>query len=257
MSFLERGAGGSSPRDYSFFDPRAYVREYYSSIGTENSFLLHFHEAVSQTLPPNGRMLEFGGGPTIYQLLSACTQVREIVFSDFLAANRNEVSLWLREDPGALEWNEYLDFVLRMKELEQTAQSRAWLQRELSRKVSAVVECDAFRKNVLGGYSTEPFDVVASSFCLECITGEESEFLGAVKHVESLLRPGGTLVLALLKRAYGYKVGELLFPAFPLSEGYASAMLEELGYEVLYLGSIPAEAEQGYDGIMTIAATKK
>ena len=243
--------------DYHFFDPRAYVEEYYSTIGAENTYLMHFHRAVAQTLPADSRMLEFGGGPTIYQLLNAADQVGEIVFSDYLQRNRAEVRKWLDADIDAINWDSYLDFVLRLQEVEPTPQARGWLRRKLASKVSGIIECDAFRSDVLGAPDAEAFDVVASSFCLECLTGEESEFLAAVGRVERLLKPGGTLVLALLKRAEGYKVGDLYFPAFPLDEGYATALLEEIGYEIMFLGSCPAEHQQGYEGLITVAAVKR
>lgn len=63
--------------------------------------LLHPGEVSGQAL------IDIGSGPTIYQLLSACAHFEDITMTDFLEVNRQELGLWLREEPGAFDWSVY------------------------------------------------------------------------------------------------------------------------------------------------------
>ncbi len=243
-------------QDYSTFDPVLYLAEYYRHLGTENRFLLDFHHDVYSGMEPGGRMLEFGGGPTIYQLLSASKVMEEIVFAEFLESNRRELLKWIFSSAEAADWTRYLDYVLSLEGLEPCPASRSALTARLSTKITEVIECDANLPNILASRAFIPFDVVASSFCLECITGDEERFIGYVAKLSACIRPGGTLVLALLKNARSYRVGQRLFPAFPLDERYIIALLQTLGYGRIRLRTAPPEADQGYAGLIALTAQK-
>ena len=45
-------------------------------------------------------LLEFGGGPTIYSLISAAKYVESITFAEYAETNRDEVVLWKDEKSG-------------------------------------------------------------------------------------------------------------------------------------------------------------
>ena len=53
------------------------------------------------------RLLEFGGGPCIYPLISAAPYVREIVFAEYAEEGRKEVKLWKNDDATAHDWTPY------------------------------------------------------------------------------------------------------------------------------------------------------
>ena len=42
-------------------------------------------------------LLEFGGGPTLHSLITACNYIDKIVFADYAESNRNEIIFW-RDD---------------------------------------------------------------------------------------------------------------------------------------------------------------
>lgn len=56
-------------------------------------------------------LIDIGSGPTVYQLLSACAHFEDITMTDFLEVNRQELELWLREEPGAFSWSGYSQHV--------------------------------------------------------------------------------------------------------------------------------------------------
>jgi hypothetical protein len=93
----DRSSDKEVTEDWGQFDPSAYLQEYYSDIGFENFALLRFLAETFPSIPKGGRMLEFGGGPTIYPLISAVTRVDEIHFADFLQVNLDEVGRWINE----------------------------------------------------------------------------------------------------------------------------------------------------------------
>jgi hypothetical protein len=242
--------------DYDAFDPADYISEYYTVIGAENQFLLDFYHRAFQHIPRAASFLEFGGGPTIYQLLSARRRAGEIVFAEYLASNRAEVQKWIAGHPEAFNWEAYVDAVLELEQRERTDSNRRQVREELIPKMTEIIECDAFSPHILCGHPRRDFDVVSSSFCLECISGCESLFLDFLAKLTDLLKMRGTLVLTMLKGAKNYRVGNLLFPAFPVHEDYMRDVLRRLQYHWVSIESVPAEGGQGYDGIIAITAEK-
>ena len=89
-----------APEPYTHFNPQEYLEEYYAQLSEENAFLLDFYHETYDRLPAGLSVLELGGGPTLYQLLSASRRAREIVFTDFLEVNRRVVERWLEAAPG-------------------------------------------------------------------------------------------------------------------------------------------------------------
>lgn len=55
-------------------------------------------------------LIDIGSGPTVYQLLSACSHFEDITMTDFLEVNRQELGRWLREEPGAFNWSMYSQY---------------------------------------------------------------------------------------------------------------------------------------------------
>lgn len=53
------------------------------------------------------RLLEYAGGPVVYYLGSAAPHVKEVVFSDYLEANREAVKQWKENHPSAFDWSPY------------------------------------------------------------------------------------------------------------------------------------------------------
>ena len=80
--------------DFTTFDPKEYLREYYTTIDFENDQLLQFFCTCYKDIKPQSTLLEFGIGPTLYSLITAATKVDTIHVCDRLAANLHETQLW-------------------------------------------------------------------------------------------------------------------------------------------------------------------
>ncbi len=246
-------------QDWTQFDPAAYLDEYYGDIGFENLALLRFLAETYQRIPKGGVLLDFGGGPTIYPLITAVTRVDEIHFSDYLEANLEEVRRWIDGDPTAYDWD---DFIRKALELENGSacsdddvDRRA---REIRSRVTRLTRCDASRTPPIES-GTDEYDVVLTNFCAESATSDHDEWASYMSNIVSVLKPGGWLVMSALKGATRYSVGERSFPAVDISENDLFALLENNGFarENIEVRSIPADRPtRDYEGLMLAVAQR-
>ena len=82
--------------------------------GVQPFFLESIHDFYrnyhSNWDPDTARLLEFGGGPSIYPLISAAPYVSEIVFAEYAEEGRREIELWKNDDPTAHDWTPYFRY---------------------------------------------------------------------------------------------------------------------------------------------------
>ena len=244
------------------FDPRAYLREYYTHLGNENRALLHFlDEAYARifTEMSAARMLEFGGGPTIYQLISAAKYAISIDFSEYLDANLNEVQLWLRDAHGQFFWDSFIRYVLDREGAHPHPGAVAQRRQLIRSKIERLIYCDATKSDPLGSEFRSPYDIVSVNFVLESITTEMAEWNVFVDHVAPLVRPQGYLLMCAIMGASAYRVGQLYFPAVPISPEIIETKLKQQHFSIILTHSIEAEHKdkQGYDGIFMVLAQKE
>ena len=251
------GSDSTITNDFTRFSSGNYLREYYSEIGTENAYLLEFLHRTHAEGAPVRRMLEVGGGPTIYQLISACRRTEEIVFSEYLPGNREAVRAWRDGAADAFDWDEYFAFVVRLEGAGDDTGERIQARKSaLRHKLGRITPYDAKSDDPLPE-EQGPFDLIGVNFCLESITSNEEEYRFSLGHMTELLAPGGMLVMTALKNAEYYHVGDLKFPAFPVDEKSVDRYLTDFSYGDIRVGTVPAEHTQGYEGLMTITARKR
>jgi hypothetical protein len=244
--------------DWSQFNPHDYLNEYYRDLGAENLALLRFQAQAYQDLPWGGVLLDFGGGPTIYQLISSVTRVEEIHFSDYLECNLREVQRWLSEDPHAFDWR---PFIRKSLEFEGRPRAEADIdEREhlIRTKVTRLIRCDAGRLPPID-LSHGPYDLVTTNFCAESATSDRAEWQAYTANIASLLKPGGWLVMCALKGATRYAVGPRVFPAVDISEDDLVELLDENGFprKRIDLRSVAADrVSRDYQGLIMSIAQK-
>lgn len=243
-------------KNFNKFSPIGYLNEYYRDIGYENGSLLNFLHQVYKKVRHKKILLEFGGGPTIYQLISASAKVDNIIFSEYSYKNRKEVKKWLENPTKAFNWDKYFEYVLKLEKKIVNKQNLTLIKNRLRVRIKKIIKCDAYKGNPLTPLNFRKFGVVSVCFCPESATGNEDTYFLFMKNISSLLRREGLLVMVLLKNAKYYKVGNLRFPAFPVDEGYVTNLLKGLGYKNIKTESIEAEHHQGYEGMIFLTANK-
>ncbi|OQY29740.1 MAG: hypothetical protein B6244_02825 [Candidatus Cloacimonetes bacterium 4572_55] len=243
--------------DLSQFSQIGYLREYYSTIYNGNEYLLtHFHGAFEKFDKEIPEYLEIGGGPTIYQLISAGAKVRHITFSEFLDVNRKEVENWVENKNGAFNWDIFFRFVWELERKKDSTLTIKEMKERLRRKIKRVIPCNVLLDNPLDPLRMQNFDIIASNFCLESVTDKESVFLQVLENVTGLLRRGGTLIMSLVKNAHYYNIGDLNFPVLPVDEEKMGRYLAHMKYVDIQINTMPAEEGHGYHGMMFLTATK-
>lgn len=253
---------------FQTFDPKAYLTEYYLKLCGENTGLLKFFARAYEEMDSKEAMnselnlLEFGGGPAIYQLISASKKTATITFTDYLKRNLDEVCLWKRDSKKAFNWDAYFYKVLELEKMSDITENDIEARKGLLRKkMTHFVLCDAFEDNPLGKEYKGTFDVVSSNFVADSITTEWATWEQLIKNTCSLLKPNGTLILTSLKEAEFYLVGDRQFPAVYLTEDHILDSLNRLGFQNYFLKSIAAETEEqkryrGYNGLILIKASR-
>ncbi len=246
--------------DWDQFDPAAYLNEYYGDVGAENRALLRFLFDSYRDLPAGGRMLDFGGGPTIYPLISAVAKVDEIHFCDFLASNLKEVERWLARDAAAFDWTAFVREVLELETGPPCSDAAvARREDEIRSKVTQLLRCDASRLHSIDGPESA-YDVLVTNFCAESATSDRSEWRSFFANIVSLLKPGGTLIMSALSGATSYSVGSRWFPAVDISEEDLFEVLDEEGFKrkTIEIRSVQADRPtRDYSGLIFAVATKQ
>jgi hypothetical protein len=256
---MSLSAIASDAADWSQFNPRAYLTDYYSDLGAENLALLRFFAESYRALPSGGLLLDFGGGPTIYPLISAATRVAEIHFSDYLETNLREVRRWLSGDATAFDWD---PFIRKALEFETGAacsdRDVAQRARRIRACVTRITRCDASRTPPLDAPQGS-YDIVLSNFCAESATSDREQWQAYMANIGSLLKPGGALIVSALKGANQYAVGECSFAAVDISEDDLLETLEETGFprKGIEIRSVPADRpSRDYAGLIMALAHK-
>jgi hypothetical protein len=248
---------------FANFSPAAYLAEYYSTVGPENDALLRFFAAVHRGVPAGGRMLEFGCGPTIYQLISPAAAYRSIDVADHVDDNLAALRSWKDGAPGH-DWTHFFERALEL-EGGDTVDAAAVRRREdlLRQRLGCFLTCDALDDDDLLPGGRAPYDAVGVNFVLESITDDRDTWAAALARVAGLVAPGGSLVLCSLENAEHWRCGPLRFPAVPLRRDELLAELGRLGFHATAVEHIDAEVTDrtasdhaGYPGMVLVSATR-
>jgi SAM-dependent methyltransferase len=246
---------------FGSFVPRDYLEEYYGRVDHENDALLVFLVEASRRIPEDALMLEFGGGPTIYQLVSAAPRVSAIHFAEYLDTNLDEVRRWLTADKEAFDWTAFIDRSLELEGDGASRDAQSERARLLRRKVTMLLHCDATRPDPLGSDGRARYDVVGVHFVPESITSSKAEWRQALENISTLLRPGGLLIMSAVLQARCWRTGEHQYPAVDIGADELQATLSALGFADIDCRSIEAEVIDdgapdfaGYSGMAFLTA---
>ncbi|KAM4016816.1 nicotinamide N-methyltransferase-like isoform 1-T2 [Anomaloglossus baeobatrachus] len=229
-------AGISSPKTYiDEFHPKEYLQMYYAAgegmlLGEWTDFVLrNLHETFTKGGIGGDTLLDFGTGPSIYQLLSACEVFDKIIVSDFLEQNRDEFQKWLKKDPDAFDWNHIIKYV---SELEGNREDYEKKAEKLRHKVKEVLQCDALKRNPYDPVVVPPVDCLLSCLCLETACKDIKTFCEVLKNFKDLIKPGGHLILISALNANYYHVGKTYFGSMNMKKEELEMAFKEAGYQI-------------------------
>ena len=254
---------------HTYFDPKTFLELFYKNFKEdEDVFMLPFvkavHEFWSSFIAPKEsakvRYLEFGGGPSITNLVVACPKVDHIVFAEYTEANRQAVKSWIAGEPGAHDWTPLIEFVLQLErgakeESNKDEEKFACVSNradELKRKIKFIIPCDATKAPIVELDTSDVaklFDVVSSSLCLEVCSLSEIHYKNTVTELGKLLKPNGYLFMNGVLEETFYFVDKEKFYSFPLTEKLVREAMNEAALEIEKFVTIPVNCtDETWDG---------
>ena len=257
----------------------------------ENVAVFDFYRVIVEHLleefpAGDARILDVGGGPTIYQHIGLCLIAEHITHSEYLEKNRQEVLLWLEKEEEAHIWDSYFTLV---QQLFKTGQIPQILKRQSgwgsvrsllhARKIQKVLDAanvdsfkhllrtrvgtdvvhgDIFQADLALKNGQNTYDVVTSNFVAESATTELEQWRNGMKNLISHVRPGGYFVQTAIKNAHWYQVGKERLPAVAVDQGMISEICEREGCRVIYQKVLEGSDTDvvGYDGMIFTLAQK-
>ncbi|KAJ7355134.1 hypothetical protein OS493_027923 [Desmophyllum pertusum] len=240
------------------FEPNAYLSNYYNGTGDQvdlsSEFPLRcFHEFWCKMAKRNdARVLNFGGGPAIYDLISAAPYAEEIIFAEYTENNRQAVEAWQYKSPDSHDWLPYFKFVVQI--LEGKESDDVFIREaELRKKISHILPCDIgwedpVRWPTAWDSQQGSFDVVTTSCCLEAAVKSEQEYSNAIAKMRKYLKPGGYLAMYSVLGENFYTAGKEKFHFFQVSEKLVQEILHKEGFGEVYMTSQADQTSELYDG---------
>ncbi len=234
------------------------------------------------------KILDVGGGPTIYQHIALMGIADSIVHAEFLSENREEVEKW-KQGKSEFVWSSFLEtFTSYLKEhpeisagektaedvkdrfAKMSASSAQELEDILRDKVKEVISCDVFREDLgmgedrvnsdLLNFGREGYgQLITSNFCIESATADRGLWEKGIKNVSKKVSENGFLMMTAIRNAKWYKVGYEKMDAVPISAHDLYAELEKNGFDIVTSSELVGsnQEEVGYDGMVFVLARKK
>nr|XP_060643392.1 nicotinamide N-methyltransferase-like [Anolis sagrei ordinatus] len=220
------------------FCPKTYLNTYLSfetgdslNCGTAFATILDkLHKAFAKDGIQGDTLIDIGSGPSIHQLLSACESFKEIIVSDFLEQNREEMKKWLKKDPETFNWSSVLKYVCQLE-----GDREKWMEKEekLRKAIKQILKCDVTLANPFDPVEVHPADCVLSTYCIEAACKDLDTYHSAMKNVGSLVKPGGHLILVVGLEATFYMVGPHKFSSLYLTSEMVRDGLKGAGFDIV------------------------
>ncbi|CAF3307417.1 unnamed protein product [Rotaria socialis] len=213
----------------------------------------------------NQKVLEFGGGPNLSSSLLLAQYVDSIRFCDSAQSNLTYVSDWIEQKSTVFDWTNYFESILTIAgtSKEKRIEWESRLRDALIRGGLSICDVNDPDCPILSGKSDD-HDIIFSSFCLEaaCLTIEI--FNETIGKLVRLLKPGGLLLLVMVRNESFYYVDAENFFCLSLDETKVRKALQATGELVdIHIDSADTTVEDqkrntmsDFDGEMIIHAFK-
>ena len=238
--------------DYQKFDPLSFLEMRYRKTTDYYRFtfpLQKYHDFFTKTFSDGGKklkVLDYGCGPVIMNVISTVPFASEIVMADVVPECLDELKKWIQNDPNAFNWGSHFEHVAQKLEGKGKDAARE-REMELRKTIKAVVHCDIFDENPIEKGYEGPYDVVMSNLCIDGACKTIEEFKTALSKLACLLKPAGKLTMYVsstsdsnVGRSYSYGVGDSgdgldWFPFISFTREFLTATLENAGFTDIYI----------------------
>jgi hypothetical protein len=186
--------------------------------------------------PNASKSLDIGCGPTLTGAIGLAPYVSSIVLSEYEHTNLNELKLWKEKSPQAFNWRPFMLATLTTSEDDQHIDDAYIRAREedFRSQISDIIPCDVRTKEIIdpqyipkGG-----FDVITCMGALEAAASTMSELYWMFENINSLMRPGGLLVVYISLKCTYYSLGEppKRYPVLYITDSDVQDALDKAGF---------------------------
>ncbi|MFO1144859.1 MAG: guanitoxin biosynthesis pre-guanitoxin forming N-methyltransferase GntF [Amaricoccus sp.] len=239
------------------WDPHRYLADYYGKLEDDERHTIAFLVGSARGLPPGQRVLVFGAGPTLHHAFPFADCARTIDLSDVLACNLREIERWIGDGPDAHDWSPFVRHALACAGAATDDAAVAAREAALRRRIGRLVLADLRRCEPIGA-GAPTWDVVVTAYCADSATPERETWALYMQRIAKLVRPGGLLVVAALRRCRGYRVGGQTFPSANIDESDVRRVLDPMTDDLhVEARLLPGQAHHGYDGILLASGRRR
>lgn len=215
------------------FEPSDYLKHHYicsPDVPPQVKHMFRCYHDTFRALPSGLRVLDYGAGPVMCDVIPAASKASEIVMAEYTRNNRTFLRQWLDDDPKAFDWSPYFSYFVQ--ELEGKSEEEVTLRQELVRKVvKDVVQCDINEDPPIQRGYDQLYDVLITSFVLEGVSKDCRDFSLKIQKFSNLIKPGGTILYYGLENTLGYyPIGDRKFPNIHVTTEFALKAFKDAGF---------------------------
>ncbi|MEU8240976.1 guanitoxin biosynthesis pre-guanitoxin forming N-methyltransferase GntF [Actinoplanes missouriensis] len=248
-------------RRHASFDtdwvPAEYLTDYYRTVEPDEIATIAFLVAAMRHAERDQPILYFGTGPTLHHVFACAEIVSEIHLGDYLPANLAEIQRWIDRAPGAHDWRPFVRYTLQCEGITRPTDDEVAAREDLTRsKITTLVRVDARHPRPVN----RSYPTVVSAYCADSATGDRATWEAFMRHIAGLVRPGGLLLTAALRRCRGYTVGGKTFPGADIDERDLRAVLRpdfELPPEGIEVVPTAQRGAHGYGAVLLCRAKSR
>lgn len=259
--FLNRRNAPAYASFESDWVPKEYLTNYYRSVDADERHTIAFLVDAMRSSERDEPVLFFGVGPTMHHVFPAVSKASEIHLGDFLPANLREIERWIGHDADAHDWRPFVHYTLECEGRAAPTENEITQREEAARgKITKLLEVDIRSADPLGKSKRREYGIVISAYCADSATEARVVWEVYMRRMIEMVRPGGTLIIAALRRTHCYLVGGKPFPSANIDESDFHAVLGphfERENLVIQVCQVPECKSHGYSSIVLARAHQR
>ena len=207
------------------------------------------------------RVLDYGCGPVIANIISAARVASEIVLAEYTEQGRTAVRSWLDSNPNSFNWSPFHKYVVQTLE-GGSAEAAEEREKRLRSIVKAVVECDVTQDPPIKDGYQGPYDAVISCLCLGTACKTKKEFVRAVHNISTLVKPGGCMLFSIIEpmdtncELHCYPIGDKTYTQVAVDRSFVESTLRN-DFSELAVKQLPMMEYKGVRSLLFVTAWKK
>ena len=186
------------------FDAQSHLTEFYSNPSSptdvySNFMVTNLHQFFhSVPLPQTElKVLEYGCGPVIANVISASLYASSVVLAEYTPQSRALIEQWLKRDETFFfDWSPHFKYIVQTLEGRSEAEAKE-REETLRQKIKAVVPCNLTQDPPLPKEHTGPYDILISCLVIDVTATSIEEYEDQWKKFSLLVKKGGYLLIVV------------------------------------------------------------